>query len=288
MKLALGTAQFGMSYGVANTNGQVNQNDVGQILRRANQAGIDTLDTAMAYGDSECVLGAAGIDGWKTVTKLSPLPEGCQDVSSWVRTQVQGSLKRLGLNSLYGLLLHQPSQLLTSNGRELYCSLQALKQDGLVAKVGLSVYGPSELDDLYVQYPVDMVQAPLNILDQSLVSSGWAERLKQDGVEIHTRSAFLQGLLLMPKENRPAKFKPWTSLWEEWDRWLDESQLSPLQACLHFTTNFECVDKVIVGVDSLAQLFQIVEASQSRVPNMPEFKSLKDDRLLNPSLWSQL
>ena len=288
MKLALGSVQFGLNYGVANTSGQVSSEVAEAILQHAQQTGIDTLDTAIAYGESESVLGHIGVQAWKVVTKLPAVPDGCADVSQWVKAQAQDSLNRLGLNSLHGLLLHRPSQLLEGIGVELYAALHSLKAHGLVANVGVSVYGPAELDALCGRYAFDLVQAPLNILDRSLVDSGWAQRLKDDGVEVHTRSAFLQGLLLIPKEKRHAKFERWKDIWSVWDQWLAETGLSPLQACLRFANALDCIDRVVVGVDNLAQLEEIIAAAAGMLPSLPQFKILQDDRLVNPAAWNQL
>jgi aryl-alcohol dehydrogenase-like predicted oxidoreductase len=288
MKLALGTVQFGLNYGVANTSGQVSSEIAGAILQHAQQAGIDTLDTAIAYGESESVLGNIGVQPWKVVTKLHAVPDACTDVTQWVKSQVQGSLRRMGIDSLHGLLLHRPGQLLEGIGAELYAALQSLKADGLAGKVGISVYGAAELDAFHGRYAFDLVQSPFNILDRSFVDSGWAQRLKNDGVEVHTRSALLQGLLLMPKEKRPAKFERWKDVWSEWDRWLSETGLSPLQACLRFTNTLDCIDRVVVGVDNVAQLEEIISAAEGLLPSLPQFKILQDDRLVNPATWNQL
>lgn len=288
MKLALGTVQFGLNYGVANTSGQVSSEVASDILQHAHQSGIDTLDTAIAYGESESVLGEIGVQPWKVVTKLPAVPDGCTDVTQWVQAQVHGSLGRMGVDSLHGLLLHRPGQLLEHIGAELFAALQSLKADGLVAKVGISVYGPAELDALSGRYTFDLVQAPLNILDRSLVDSSWAQRLKNDGVEVHTRSAFLQGLLLMPKEKRHAKFDRWKDIWFEWDQWLAETGLSPLQACLRYANKLDCIDRVVVGVDNVTQLEEIIAAAEGVLPSLPQFKILQDDRLVNPATWNQL
>lgn len=287
-KLALGCAQFGLAYGVASSGGRVSATAAQAILEHALLSGMDTLDTAIAYGDSESVLGALGVEAWKVVTKIPAVPDGCSDIDCWVRGQVQESLHRLGLTRLYGLLLHRPGQLLESTGPALHATLHSLKAEGLVSKIGVSVYGPSELDVLFGKYTFDLVQAPLNILDRRLVESGWADRLKSAGVEIHARSLFLQGLLLMPAEMRPQKFERWADIWVEWQDWLKATGLSPLQACLRYATALECIDRAVVGVDTVWQLKQIVGAIDCILPSMPEFQPLQDDRLINPSNWNQL
>lgn len=288
MKLALGTVQFGLNYGIANNSGRINPQEARSILRHALESGMDTLDTAISYGESESVLGSMGIQAWKVVTKLPPIPEDCRDVGQWINKQVLDSIQRLGVTRLHGLLLHRPSQLLEDKGPSLYAALQAVKRHGLASKIGVSVYGPEELDPLFQKYTFDLVQAPLNIIDRSLVDSGWAHQLKKSGIEVHTRSAFLQGLLLIPADKRPAKFSAWTDIWVEWDRWLSASNLSALQACLRYVNTLDCIDRVVVGVDSGAQLKEIIQAADGKLESLPKFNPMQDDRLINPASWNQL
>lgn len=288
MKLALGTVQFGLDYGVANTSGRIASEDALSILQLARATGMDTLDTAIAYGDSEGVLGQLGVQPWKVVSKLPEVPEGCADVSQWARQQIQGSLTRLGISQLHGVLLHRPIQLLEKIGPVLFEALQGLKTDGLVRKTGVSVYGPTELDAVFEKYQFDLIQAPFNILDRRLIESGWAGRLKAAGVEVHTRSTFLQGLLLMSEEQRPSKFSRWQSVWQEWKRWLTDDGLSPLQACLQYSVTQENIDRVVVGVDTPAQLKEIIQAADGKLSSLPTFSPLQDDRLVNPATWNQL
>ena len=109
MRLALGTVQFGLLYGIANSTGQVSPVDANTMLQLAADHGIDTLDTAIGYGDCETSLGEMGIEGFKVITKLPALPKDCVDVSTWVNEQVSSSLARLGLSAVYGLLLQRQS-----------------------------------------------------------------------------------------------------------------------------------------------------------------------------------
>ena len=285
MKLALGTVQLGYHYGVANTIGKLSSFEATKILKLALDSGINTLDTAIEYGESESVLGHIGVSSWKVVSKLPAVPIECNDIYTWVRLQVQGSLNRLKQKSLYGLLLHRPEQLLGPKGADLHFALLSLKSEKLVKKVGVSVYSPDELESLFNAYPFDLVQAPLNILDRRLVESGWVSQLKRENVELHTRSTFLQGLLLMPPHARPTKFHAWTSVWRVWDQWLAETGLTPLQACLFYLNAISDVDRVIVGIDSHTQLHQIVAAATGKLTNLPDFPSLHDERLINPASW---
>jgi aryl-alcohol dehydrogenase-like predicted oxidoreductase len=288
MKIAIGTVQFGVDYGVANQSGRVQFDEVQKILRIAAMQAIDTLDTAIAYGESERMLGEAGVCDWKVVTKLSALPIDCVDVAGYVESQVESSLLRLGISRLHGVLLHRPGQLLGDTGDQLSSALQSIKAQGLTEKIGVSIYAPHELDRLTQAMDFDIVQAPLNILDRSLIESGWASRLKTRGVELHVRSAFLQGLLLLRPDQRPNIFACWQSVWAEWERWLAETGLSPLQACLAYVLGVEGVDKVVLGVDSSKQLLEILGAAVPPLSHLPNWPQPIDSNLIDPSQWSKL
>jgi len=288
MKLALGTVQFGLPYGIANQVGQVTRTEAKAMLQLALANGIDTLDTAIAYGDSEMCLGEIDTHGFKLVTKLPAVPSDCADVGAWVRQQVGASLSRLGVTNVYGILLHRPEQLLGFNGAALYQALQALKDNGRVQKVGVSIYAPNELAALTQHFHFDLVQAPFNLVDRRLYSTGWLQRLKDDDVEIHTRSAFLQGLLLMAQADIPSKFSPWSGLWQTWHRWLADHNGSAVQACLAFQLFFPEVDRVIVGADSVIQLTQIVSAANGQlISDLPDLQC-ENENLINPVNWSTL
>lgn len=287
-RLALGTVQFGLAYGIANQTGQVGRLEAKGILQLASLHGIDTLDTAIAYGDSETCLGEVGTNGFRLVTKLPAFPEECADFSTWVRQQVVASLSRLGVNSVYGLLLHRSEQLLGPNGAALYQALLSVKDNGLVQKVGVSIYAPSELDQLTPHYRFDLVQAPFNLVDRRLHMTGWLHRLKQEGVEVHTRSAFLQGLLLMPQVAIPTQFSAWNDLWRRWHQWLEDRDVSAVQACVAYPLSFPEIDRVVVGADNVNQLAEIIRAADRSLQT--DFPDLQcgEENLINPANWATL
>lgn len=284
-RIALGTVQFGLSYGIANSSGKVPDAEAARILDDAARLGIDTLDTAIAYGDSESVLGAAGVSRFRIVTKLPAVPDNCIDIEHWAREHMRQSLQRLRVDSVDAVLLHRPDQLLMSGGEQLYGALQNLKSSGLTRNIGVSIYAAQELDLLCRHFDLDLVQAPFNILDSRLLLSGWLDMLHQRGIELHTRSVFLQGLLLMPTDVRPAAFQRWQPIWSEWDRWLKEVGLTPLQACLRYILSFKKIDRVVVGIDNIEQLRQIVSVSDTDLPSLPCWPGNMDADLLNPANW---
>jgi aryl-alcohol dehydrogenase-like predicted oxidoreductase len=284
-RLALGTVQFGQAYGIANREGQLSRTTAKAMLQMAASSGIDTLDTAIAYGESETCLGEVGTRGFRVITKLPAVPPDCADVSGWMETQVTESLSRLGAKKLFGLLLHRPDQLLEGCGREIFQTLQNLKKAKRVKKVGISIYSPDELEKLIPRYRFDLVQAPFSLVDRRLHTSGWLGRLKEAGVEVHTRSTFLQGLLLVPRESIPSKFSRWSDLWNKWHVWLERNDSSAVEACLTFPFSFPEIDHVVVGADSVGQLEQIVQAATGGYPgDLPDLRC-DDEDLINPTRW---
>jgi aryl-alcohol dehydrogenase-like predicted oxidoreductase len=286
-RLALGTVQFGLNYGVANQVGQVPPPQVEKMLRLASARNVDLLDTAAGYGDSEACLGAVGTGSFKVVTKLPAIPEDCSDVKMWVRNQFSESLIRLNVDSVYGLLIHNPSQLSDRSGAVMYQELRSMQTQGFVEKIGVSIYSPDILDELMSRYRFDLVQAPFNLVDRRLYNSGWLGRLKNEGIEIHVRSVFMQGLLLMESKARPPRFEPWSKLWQRWSDWLASSDASKVASCLAYPLSFSEVDRVVVGADSPLQLEEIISASEMQSHgDFPDIES-DDEMLINPFNWAK-
>lgn len=288
MKLELGTVQFGLNYGVNNVSGRISDIEARTIIDYACENSILTLDTAMAYGQSEEVLGNLDVSKFKVISKIGTVESA--NVEETVKNMIQSSMEKLRVNKLYGLLLHRPDDLHSLYGNELYETLRKLKKDGLIEKIGVSIYTPDELDLIVNKYEIDIVQAPFNVLDQRLVVQGWLDRLSQNKIEIHVRSVFMQGLLLMNQQSRPDKFKKWSNEWDLWNNWLNRENLTALQGCLAYIKQFNQIDQIIVGVDNLNQLKAINEAfvkSYDHI-NFNGLPNVKDEELLNPSKWSNL
>jgi aryl-alcohol dehydrogenase-like predicted oxidoreductase len=285
LKIVLGAAQFGLSYGVANNNGQVTTQELKKIIQLAKQANISKLDTAIVYGNSEKALGNIGISDWNIITKIPEAPTEVRDIKSWVYSETQNSLNRLNTSRLYAVMLHTTSILSSDNAKEYWDALQELKQQGVVQKIGYSIYNPGELDEYYSKYYPDIIQAPYNILDNRLKKSGWLQKLSDDAVEVHVRSVFLQGLLLMNKNQRPSYFKRWSELWQKWHSWLSLRNITALEATLWFVLQEDLIDNVVVGVDSADHLQDILDAlGEYHNITVTDFLS-EDLNLIDPSHW---
>lgn len=287
MRLGLGTVQFGTDYGVSNPGGKTSPADAAAILADAAKAGVQVLDTAPLYHDSEGVLGAllpAG-HGFRIVTK-TPQFKGRPVSIAEVEASFAASLDRLRQKSVHGLLVHHADDLLGPGGEDFYRALQRLKESGRVSKIGASIYDARQLDALLERYDLDLVQLPLNVFDQRLVASGHLKRLKDKGVEIHARSVFLQGLLLMTPESVPARLDRARVPLAAYRGQLARLGLSPLEACLAWALGLPEVDVVLFGVNTPAQLREILDAA-ARPPAVRDFDrfAVSDETIVNPALW---
>ena len=287
MKLALGTAQFGLDYGIANTAGKVASDEVRRILQLARKHEIRTVDTAAAYGNSEEVLGKVGVGDFEVVTKVPPIPAKVGCISTWAKQSIEMSFKALKVDTLSAVLLHRPMQLFDEGGEAVYKAIQSLKSEGRVEKIGVSIYQPKELDTLLSHYHFDLVQAPFNLMDRRLLSSGWLDELNRRGIEVHARSVFLQGLLLMRPEDRPAYFRAWASQLACYDSWLSEDNIDAAQACLGFVCQQAGIRRVVVGVQSAPQLAELIGSIPSTVFTVPDELEVADEALINPARWRE-
>ena len=283
-KLALGTVQFGTPYGVNNHRGVIPPEEVHQILTVAHRSGVTLLDTAPTYGEAELLISSFA-DRFKIITKVAIISSGDNQIQNWLVKQVHTSRMRLAVSRIYGVLLHRPMQLLENEGHIIYAALHSLKVDGLVEKIGISIYEPSELDKLCSRYDFDIVQAPLNIFDRRLQHSGWLDRLNNMGIELHVRSVFLQGLLLAEPEHRHPKFAPWKELFNRYDQWIVTLNMSRLEANVRYVLSLPMISKVIVGIDGLDHLESIIKAGPGPVPQLPDDLYTDDINLLNPLSW---
>ncbi|MCI5114361.1 MAG: aryl-alcohol dehydrogenase [Candidatus Electrothrix sp. AW1] len=289
-KLGLGTVQFGMNYGISNFEGQASKQEVCRILKIAQREGVRYLDTASQYGTSEQVLGETmPVDHqFQIITKTPHFKSEKieQQHISLLNNSFEQSLDRLSVDSVYGLMIHNAEDLFAPGGENLYQALNDLKKAGKVRKAGVSVYTVKQIDLINSHYDIDIIQVPVNILDQRLIQSGHLSDLKKRGVEIHARSIFLQGLLLMDPEKLPENFTAIHPLLSKFHSDCAKIRVTPLAACLDFVMGLEDVDCVIVGACSTNELNETIEniLKPNGLTDYSVF-ALLDEKILNPALW---
>lgn len=289
-KIGLGTVQFGLDYGISNRSGRTGTDEVASILATARNHGISILDTAPAYGESERVLGRFPLSesGFKVVTKTPKFtPADGDGLARQLAAGLEGSLAALGIRRAYGLLFHQASDLSDKNGRALMRSARDCQARGMVEKVGVSIYTAGEIDAVMESHHPDVIQVPLNVFDQRLIRSGHLQALRAAGVEIHARSALLQGLMLMDPASLPASMAHARVPLESFRAFAARLSLTPLEAALGFVLGRAEADIVLCGVNDSAQLRDICLCA--RPLESREFTELAvdDESLLNPSGWGK-
>jgi aryl-alcohol dehydrogenase-like predicted oxidoreductase len=292
-KLGLGTAQFGMDYGISNRVGQTSSEEVLDILQTANSNNIGLIDTAHLYGSSEEILGSTlstlKYNSIQIITKTPRFNKKRirQDDAEYLKKTFNESLKKLRRSAVEGLLIHNSEDLLTPGASSLYKEMQNLKCSGKVMKLGVSVYTPQQLDRVLENYDLELVQLPINIFDQRFIQSGHLMKLKNKAIEIHVRSVFLQGLLLMSVESIPAYFSPILKHIERLQKFMHDIDLSLSQGALCFVRQQNEVNTVIVGINNNEQLRKNIE-DFSKISKLHfDFSSfsIDDESMINPSLW---
>ena len=291
MQLGLGTVQFGIDYGFFNEEGKVKQEKVQSLLKTAYEHGICVLDTAASYGDSEKILGETISEKYpfRVITKI---PASKKEIIhknnvAYIRETFARSLKRLRLKRLAGLLAHDPGDLLKPGGDVIYDFMRSLKNEGCVEKIGISACNGDEIDRLFQYFDFDLVQIPLNVLDQRLLKSGHIAKLAAKGIEIHVRSAFLQGLLLMPPDKINPYFTPVMPLLRRYRAFLREYDLSPVEGALGFIRAQKGPDIVLVGVLNNEQLMENINAFNIKLPSTSEYSnfSITREDIIFPFNW---
>ena len=291
MRLALGTVQFGLDYGISNVFGKTLPDKVRCILQYARASGIDTLDTAYQYGDSEAVIGALGelTDGLRIITKTRSFcsPVITQKHLDSLDDGFKESLKRLQRQSVEGLLIHDGRDLFSKNGDRLYSRLRHYKNAGLTTKIGVSLYTPEQAEHVLSNYDIDIAQIPLNLMDRRVLNAGMLDRFKSAGVEVHTRSAFLQGLFFMDPETIPETLleaRPFVTAIQERAR---TCGVSVGGLALGFLQDIPNIERIVIGVNTVEQLMaNLDDYKQARKTDL-SFENLACENLdvIDPTCW---
>lgn len=293
-RLMLGTVQFGLAYGIANQIGQVSRGDVRAMLALAHENGINGLDTAASYGESEAVLGWAmkelGLrDFFHVVTKVPPVTADsvstAAEIDAFVEDSVTTSLKRLGVPRLAACLFHREEDLRFAD------ALLRLKEKGLVEKVGWSVMTVAATQEILQTGMAEAIQLPLSLLDRRFLKAGILSRMQAQGVLGFGRSIYLQGLLLMDEDKIPDYLRPVIPVRQRLRAIAESHALSLQEMAMRYVLSLPGISSLVVGADSVPQVAanlatlkrgplpdELMQAIDGAVPDLPE-------AILSPSNW---
>ena len=283
-RIVLGGAQLGLPYGILNGGETLSREEVARILDTAVDHGIDSIDTAIAYGQSESIIGETSQNRFNIISKLPPLPVDISNVSEWVHSQVQGSLSRLKCTSLDALLLHRPQDLTGAQGVELYAAIESLMAEKMIDRFGVSIYSPDDLEGIIGTFDIHVVQAPLNVFDRRIL--GVTDQLSALNIEVHVRSIFLQGVLIASPQDRPQRFEPWSEHFALFDEWVRSSGVSAMACCMGFALQQSGIAKLVIGTTSAESLDEIMNSIPNSVLEVPTHLQSSVEQLIDPRFWN--
>jgi aryl-alcohol dehydrogenase-like predicted oxidoreductase len=290
MSLGIGAVQFGLAYGLSQHSKCPDSSEVFSILYSAKKSNIKYLDTAPSYGLSEQRIGQfKDCSFFNIVTKTPKFSfSSSKDIRDQLSASIHNSLKLLNRTSLDAVLIHEPSDLRTQYANDIIAQLEYLKTQGLINKIGISIYTSDDFNLASQLFNVDIVQCPLNVFDQRLLTDGTLTGLSRAGIEIHLRSIFLKGILI----NRDIKTNPtlqkFSSHINNWFDYCNKNSISPYINALSFIKSLPINAVTLVGVSTLQQLNQLLtDWDTASSCNIDEFSKFSIDScdLLDPRTW---
>ena len=257
--LALGTAQFGLHYGITNSNGQVKISVVRDLLRQASSSDVVYVDTAQSYGNAEDILGQSlpNPNPFRIISKLPPQSKDVEfnasSESLWQQS-LNSSLALLQVTRLDTLLLHSSADLLRPDGERLLSWLLSVQSSGQVGRIGVSIYSADELQSLPLQ-SLQLIQLPCSLYDQRLISDGTVRDLHNLGISLHARSLYLQGLLVTPAEHWPTGISSaFRAHHQNLQQWAQSNGFSLVQLALGWARRQAWMEAAVVGVTNVLEL----------------------------------
>lgn len=286
-KLILGTVQFGLNYGVNNQKGIPSLYEIKKILDLAFKRNINILDTAEAYGNSQEKIGhyiKKSNNKFKVITKYSKLRN---DLPSNIIDRVKKNLEILNIDNLYCYMFHNFNDYI-SYFNLFQEDLLHLKRNGLIDKIGVSLHSNEEISEVLKNDNIGLIQLPFNLLDNSSQRKEVLIKAKSKGVEVHTRSVFLQGLFFQDSNEIKGKLLEIREDLNIINGLVGKEEMNDL--ALNYAYSKEYIDCVLLGVDSVDQLksnINIIKKSKTEnfyreVDNIV----VKNHLLLNPANWN--
>ena len=279
-KIIIGSSNFYTSYGYERK--LVNQIDVKKILNFSKRNKINNIDISTNYLSDSKIYRNFDFANWKFSFKITKEKNRNFDNEKILRHYIDLKLKNINNTKIDYFLFHYSDDLLSTWGKKVFKILSKLKLEGKIDKIGVSIYDPAELKEIIINFKIDVVQAPFNILDQRFCDSKLSSQLKSKKIEVHARSIFLQGVLL----NKSGKFSGSKELLK-YKRFLNKQKIKPINSCLDFVLNNKNIDKVIIGVKSKDELDEIINIKLKN--NYKFYNSLKTENkdIIDPRRWSK-
>lgn len=302
-KLTLGTAQLGMNYGIANITGKPDLDTAKKILKFSWKNGINTFDTSPAYGNSEKIIGSFiatvisdQIDNIIIISKLPRInrneDRSKNDIYNIIKNQLKSSLKDLNLQKMPIYLLHHAPDIFFKNGLIIEC-LNNLKDEGLIGRIGISIYNQDEAEEALKFKEIDVIQVPINIFDQRLIRSRFLKRIKNRSYFIFARSIFLQGLFFIKPNNLPVNLKIATDLLIKLRHLSEKFNVDIAKLAFLFVRDLPQITSIVVGAETASQVGINLNLLNEKPLSIELNKIITEEfaeiseKIINPSFWNK-
>ena len=283
-KLILGTANIAKGYGIMNKKG-VSSKVIKNLIKFSRKNKIYGLDTAYSYRGVEKNIGKVNLANLKICTKTPKIIKKKEIlIEKYFYKAVKSSSIRINVKSFYVVFIHKSEDLFGPKGEEIYKAMLNLKKGGITKKIGVSVYSPEDLKKILKKYFFDVVQIPINVFDRRFLKKNYLYELKKKNIEIHARSIFLQGMLLLDQNLLPSYFRRWQKLFNKWQEWNKQHNVKKVHTCLNFIKNVNYIDKIVIGVSNIDGFQEII--NYRKIEKLfPKKIFSADKKLLDPRLW---
>ncbi len=278
-KIIIGSTQFGLSYGISNTKGKTKENSINKILKLSRKKKVRNLYTSNYYGIANQVLGKKNLKAFNIILKFKK--------NDFLKKNIINEIKKTSKilrKNINTIIIDNFESIPKLRAKKIYKNLISLKSKKIINKFGYSIYSFKNLKKVCNKYRPDIIQCPYNIIDRRIEKNNHLNFFKQKKIEVHIRSIFLQGLLLMDLKKIPKKFMPWKNLLVTWQNWIKKENITAVEACYSFVSKSKFISKILIGVNNFSQFEEIINSKIKKNLRFPDVSS-QSNNLINPINW---
>ncbi len=284
MHIIIGTANFSQNYGL--NKSKISSIKMAQkILNFCEKNKINTIDDAYQYNNSKKIFKKLRLKNFQIITKIK-LPhnyKSYKNLNSYFKNIISRDLKNLSKKNFSHILAHEVYRDEKKN-KIIMNILKYLKKKKFTKKIGVSGYNPNEIKKILKIWKPDVIQLPLNVLDQRLISNKIIDLLHRKKIEIHVRSIFLQGMLV--REKIPKKLRKFKRYFINWNKWCSRHKINKIKACIQYVRRFKQISAIIIGINNLSQIKQINRFFNERKIDLNYINFRINNDLVDPRKWN--
>jgi len=287
-KIILGTVQFGLEYGINNITGKPNHDEVNSIFDYAYSSNVTLLDSAEAYGNAHELIGKYHKNSCNKFEVITKYSKARCDLPNSIVERISYNLEVLNITSIYCYMFHNYDDYINYFD-SFKLELLELKGKGIIKKIGVSLHYNHHIEDVLRNNDIDLIQVPYNLFDNLSKREKVFAKAKQNGVEIHTRSVFLQGLFFKDVNTVNGKLDPLKKYLIELKEHVGTGEIHGL--ALNYVCSNANIDGILLGVDAISQLQNNLSSLNDNrwdsIMGRIDAICVEEESLLNPSNWSK-